>query len=285
MKDPRDTENFEIVGTVVREFHNKARVPLTEKENNASDRDLLERELNYKAPYNDRRFFKTRPPGYNVMTGLGSFFALTGFLLGAVSTIALLGRGVITEFVGCVVGLSAAAILGYKLPKMIWRGIGPNLRGPLRLFGYLGSGPILILCVLAFALPFGAFKGVLGKLPSSEPTPAEISKGPAAVEVGPLSGPDWQVLVDAENKPLVVSLAEAHTLCQKLGEGWRLPRLNDQAFINSTVTNPTWQTCVFHFDNGEEFHGFFDFPESVNTWCPHATMEDLPRQVLCLRKP
>lgn len=285
MEDPTDLKNLESIGAVVRDFHEQSRVPLSAKEQKASDREELERELNYKAPYRDRRFFKTRPPGYNVMVALGAFFALLGFLLGGISTLAVLGGGKLSEFLACIVGFVLAAILGYKLPRIIWRGIGPTGRGVLRVFGYLGAGPILIVCFLSAALLVNGLKATLGQLRSSDPTPMETSQEPPVVEVGPLSGADWQFLVDADKKPLTLTLAEAHTRCKALGEGWRLPRLQDQALINSKVTNPHWQSCAFHFDNGEDFHGFFDFSELTKAWGPHAVMDDLPRQVLCLRAP
>ncbi len=65
-----------------------------------SDQAQLESELNYSPPQNDKRFFKTHPPGYNVMSGLGAFFGLIGFLLGLLGTVSMLGGGGISEVLG-----------------------------------------------------------------------------------------------------------------------------------------------------------------------------------------
>ncbi len=255
-----------------------------------SDSEQLERELNYKPPQRDTRFFKTHPPGYNVINGMGAFFGLSGFLLGLLATVTLLGRGGFAEVLGFIVGLIFAAIFGWKLPRAIWRGIGPSGRSVLRVFGYLGSGGTLIFCFLAAALLVGGLKGVIGSTPTAEnaemlmQTPAQtVTQTPTIVEEAPLSGADWQVLVGADGKPLKLTLAEARARCKAMGNDWRLPRLNDMAMVDSKVKNPAWTTCVLHFDSGKNLHGKLEFDKNLKTWRSTATKDDSPRQVLLIR--
>ena len=136
----------------------------------ASDQQQLETELNYKPVQHDTRFFKTHPPGYNVMIGLGAFFGLVGFLLGSVVTVSVLGRGGVGEIAGCLVGLVVAFTLGWTLPRAFWRGIGPHGRAVLRVPGHLGAWAILVPCFLISAGLVVGLKGVVeAQIPTEEP--------------------------------------------------------------------------------------------------------------------
>ncbi len=70
------------------------------------------------------------------------------------------------------------------------------------------------------------------------------------------------MLVDADNRPVTLTLAQAHARAKKLGEGWPLPNLGDQGFIMSRVTHPKWTNCVFHFHNV----GDYQTPNRIAGW-------------------
>ena len=242
-----------------------------------NDDEELERELNYVKPEDDRRFFKTNPPGYNVLIGLGAIFALIGFVIGGIFTSATLGKEGLSPFIAIGIGLASAAFLGLTIPPVLWRGIGPTGRMFFRPFGYLGAGPVLVIIVLGFSLMVAAGKMLTSGIPLSQ-----LATG------GPLQGADWQVLSSPhKDKPeaKTMSLAEAKLKCSTLGKGWRLPTAADTDFVNERVKAYQWRRCRFFLDGGPKDQILYlGYEQNKRCWQKFAAIQNEPLEVLCIRR-
>ncbi len=265
-----------------------------------SDDDLLQRELNYRAPVRDRRFFKTNPPGYNLLIGLGAVFALGGFVLGAGMTAVLFGTGGqgVPALMASGVGLVVALVLGLTLPPKVWVAIGPTGRSILRPIGYLGAWPVLVAALLGLSLVAGTIQAIQSGVPMSK----LVSGVRADLSEGPVRGDDWQVLSqlqDGKQVPLKMTLAEARTACAALGKEWRLPGSQDVDFIRERLQGYRWSRYQFHVEadpNSKDGKRSLHLDKSKNGW--RVVMDNVSvrpmgevshekpvvRSVLCLRR-
>lgn len=211
------------------------------------DGDVVEQELNYRPPHRDTRFFKTNPAGYNIVIALGAFFALSGWVLTVMVMQFFVDlRGLASAFVffvALIVGLG----MGFTLPNLIWRGIGPLGRRILRPIGIFGAFPVLILCFLLFSMFAGVLRIVLPVNPAATKTPAQGAPAQAATsEPVVWEGKDWKVLLDAKGKPRDEYRNDARAACAAVGRGWRLPTASDTIFVRQRMTMQNMRMCMFH---------------------------------------
>lgn len=207
-----------------------------------SEEDLLEYELTYRPPRHDTRFFKTHPAGYNVVTAMGAFAALGGWTLTVmISLLFVESAGLTSIFIFCiavVVGLS----LGFTIPEMIWRGIGPHGREAMRPLGWFGTLPMLFVCFCCFAVVAGVIRAVVPQKPPSaqNPTPAPAKAAPRAPVVW--KGNNWTVILDSKGKPIEPTRQKALAACAALGPGWRLPTASDAVFLTKNLSESHWSS-------------------------------------------
>jgi hypothetical protein len=288
---PDFLQAVETMGQMVSDFEQQSRVKLTPAEQQASDSDLLEMELNYRprrstALNPDRRLFKTNPPGYNVLMGLGAFSVLGGFTLSALLTLVVLGQGGPQQAAALAVGLGVGLWAGLALPSRLWRSIGAGPRSLLRIPGYLGSGFILVLTMVAFAAVV-RLSVALVAAPKAPATPSATSTPSAPPAPARWSGNNWQILRSADKQPLRLTLAQARNRCKALGPGWRLPTRADNSLVRQSITHSDYQMLTFHLDEPSVLTGYYDFAPQGIGWCLHADLEESKelRNVLCLKDP
>lgn len=274
------------------EFQEQSRVKLTPAELQASDSDLLEMELNYRprrstALNPDRRLFKTNPPGYNVLIGLGAFFALGGFTASALISLLLLGRGGPQQAAATAIGLGVALWAGLSLPTRVWRAMGAGPRSLLRVPGYLGPGCILVVAMLAFTAVVRVSAAMFAPKPALVANPA--SRPTAAPEAPPAparwSGDNWQILRSPNQQPLRLTLAQARNRCKALGPDWRLPTRADNARIREVLTHADFQWLTFHLDEPSVMTGYYYFAARAG-WCLRGNLKEDKelRCVLCFKE-
>ncbi len=241
----------------------------------AVDAAELDREINYRQPYRDTRFFKLNPPGHNVMVGMGAACALAGFAFGGGVAMAVFGTSGLGPPLGFITGSILALVLGLWLPETIWLGIGPGVRAVIRPIGYLGAWPFIVGPLLALGFLTGTVKVII-----HGPPPA---RGHSAVSY---QGDRWRIITDVyrgREKPVTMTIREARVACAAIGGGWRLPTAADASRVNARLTGRTLDHCRFHLDR-EATPGlrYLGYARGIG-WRVESSAVATPRQVLCIR--
>jgi hypothetical protein len=195
------------------------------------DSEQLDSELNWRDPDPefDRRFFKTRPPGANVMLAIASVA-----FLGCLEIYLQITGGVSAEHgilpvIGFFVFCAVAVIVSLVAGRWIWVRLGSPLRTMLRPFGRLGVTPAIAIVALGAVMLLGLLEAA-GKSLASGKSVAETLRG------GPLEGADFVVRSDGASRLVQSNLEEASAFCRAKGPGWRLPRTGDEAFLTERLT-------------------------------------------------
>src|SRR3954470_23284007 len=196
-----------------------------------SDDEQLEADLRWRDPDPalDRRFFKTRPAGTNVMLaiasvaflgGLGIYLRVTGGVSAEHGILPLIGF-----FVFCAVDVVVSIAAG----RWIWAQMGGPLRTLLRPFGRLGATPAIAAVLLGTVALLGLVEAG-GKSMATGKSVTETLRG------GPLEGADFIVRSDGAFRLVQDSVEDAIAFCGARGPGWRLPRTGDEAFLTERLT-------------------------------------------------
>ena len=227
------------------------------------DADLLEQELNE----NETRMVNGRTRGlrwYERSLG-GRVMLVWGALLWLV-LMALTMKGVQSATnlaaVGVLVVMGLEGLLAVWLSRVIWRGIGARPRMVLRWATRAWPLVLPLVCLLTarIAAPFLVEQEKERRI-NAGATAAQAEAG----VVGATAGANWKMVLDAREIYRLASHDEALAACAALGDGFRLPRVNDLSLLNPTPRAPNalafWlaeleqQSSRFHLEKAEPTKG------------------------------